>query len=102
MLLERTISQLDIGYLPPEQAEELGHMGYLQWLGALPGNVGYAREARRARQVARPFINTSPAVAVFCDLVAASAELPPRPVDLKLPKRTRRGGARARRQLNRL
>lgn len=97
MLLERTISQLDIGFVPEEQAETLGHMGYLQWLGALRGDVGYAQEAFHAFELARPFSKTSPAVAVFCDLLIASVATPIRPLALKLPTPARRGGARARR-----
>ena len=72
MLLERTISQLDIGYVPDNVAEELGHLGYAQWLGALKGNAGYLVEAMRAYDLAKPFIRTSPAVAVFCQLLVDS------------------------------
>ena len=43
MMLERTLSQLDIGYVPDEVAETMGHLGYAQWLGALAGNAGYAK-----------------------------------------------------------
>ena len=99
MLLERTISQLDIGYLPPDQAEELGHLGYLQWLGALNGKAGYPQEALRAYEVARPFKETSPAVAVFCDLLVESCASPLAPLELKLLVPTRRGGAKARRNV---
>lgn len=97
MLLKRTIAQLDIGYVPAEQAREMGQMGYMQWLGALPGRASYVAEARRARAMALPFARTSPAVAVFCQLLEASAATPLAPLDLSLPARTRRGGARARR-----
>lgn len=96
MLLERTISQLDTGYLPQARAQELGQLGYMQWLGGLPGDAEYRREAMRAYWAAAPFIRTSPAVAVFCDLLVASTRMPPAPLPLSLP-RHRRGGARARR-----
>jgi len=99
MLLERTISQLDIGYVPDDVAEELGHLGYDQWLGALKGDAGYVVEAMRAYALAQPFIRTSPAVAVFCQLLVDSVASPLRPLDLKLPPRTRRGGAKARRDV---
>lgn len=97
MLLERTISQLDIGYVPRDQARELGHLGYMQWLGSLPGDTSYLNQAKHAYDLARPFIHASPAVAVFCQLLIASASTPLQPLDLRLPPRTRRGGARARR-----
>jgi hypothetical protein len=97
MLLERTIFQLDIGHVPPEQAEELGQLGYLQWLGGLPDNSAYSAEAMRAYEMALPFMRTSPAVAVFCDLLVASTTMPPRPLALYLSNRVRRGGAQARR-----
>jgi hypothetical protein len=97
MLLELTIRQLDIGPVPKTRAIELGQLGYMQWLGSLPGHVGYAQEARRALSLARPFIGCSPAVAVFCDLLAASLRISPAPLALALPARRRRGGARSRR-----
>jgi hypothetical protein len=97
MLLERTISQLDIGPLPPDAAAELGHLGYMQWLAGLPGSVDYRRAAMQAWAAAQPFARVSPAVAVFCDLLVASTRSPPEPLALVLPARHRRGGARARR-----
>ena len=96
MLLDRTISQLDIGYLPRARALELGQLGYMQWLGALPGDADYRGAAMRAYEAASPFRRASPAVAVFCDLLVASTRMPPAPLPLSLP-RHRRGGARARR-----
>ena len=97
MLLERTISQLDVGHVPPERARELGRLGYLQWLGALPASANYQREARSACAKALPFAAASPAVAVFCALVDVSMASPPRPLPLPFPERQRRGGAQARR-----
>lgn len=97
MLLERTIHQLDIGPIPAEQARKMAEMGYVQWLGALPGRASYHAEARRALLAARPFEETSPAVAAFCQLLNASLSLPPRPLPIAMPARKRRGGAQARR-----
>lgn len=97
MLLARTISQLDIGQIPQDQAEALGHLGYMQWLGSLRGQSDYIKQALHAYELARPFMQTSPAVAVFCELLLASTKTPLTPLNLKLPKRTRRGGAKARR-----
>ena len=99
MLLERTLSQLDVGYVPDHIAQEMGHLGYAQWLGALKGDAGYFNEAMRAYELARPFIRTSPAVAVFCQLLVDSVASPLKPLDLKLQLRTRRGGAKARRDV---
>ena len=96
MLLDRTITQLDTGYVTRARALELGGLGYLQWLGALPGGADYHGEAIRAHAAAAPFRRRSPAVAVFCDLLVASTRMPPAPLPLSLP-RHRRGGARARR-----
>lgn len=98
MLLERTVSQLAIGHVPPDQAEEMGHLGYLQWLGALRGRASYLAEARRAHDLAQPFIRTSPAVGVFCQLLEVSMAAPLAPLTLRTPRRTRRGGAKARRR----
>ena len=97
MLLELTISRLDIGPVPPSRAKELGQLGYMQWLGALPPMREYRREAMYAYTKAVPFARTSPAVAVYCDLLVASTRVPLEPLPLALPDRHRRGGARARR-----
>lgn len=97
MQLERTIYQLDIGNVPPAQAEEMGQLGFMQWLGGLPGDASYISEAMRAYDVARPFIAASPAVGMFCHLLVASVAAPAAPLSLQLPQRCRRGGAQARR-----
>lgn len=97
MLLERTISQLDIGPVPPARAAELGRLGYIQWLGGLPGTASYLAEAQRAYELAVPFARVSPAVAVFCDLLVISATSPLAMPDLGPVGGIRRGGARARR-----
>lgn len=98
MLLERTITQLDIGAIPVEQAAELGALGFLQWLAGLSVDADYHREAANAHAMAAPFIATSPAIAVFCDLMTASMERPLAPLPLALPARRRRGGAPVRRR----
>lgn len=97
MLLERTIFQLDIGYVPPDEADRMGQLGYLQWLGALPGKANYLQAAMHAYDVARPFMRTSPAVAVFCQLLLASAAPSPAPLSFPALDKSRRGGAQARR-----
>ncbi|MQY41455.1 hypothetical protein GG681_02280 [Epibacterium sp. SM1969] len=95
--LELTISQLDTGYMPPERAQEVGQLGYMQWLGVQPGAANYLTLAQQALDKARPFAENSPAVAVFCDLLKASLKRPLKPLVLALPVKQRRGGARARR-----
>ena len=99
MMLERTLSQLDIGYVPDRIAQEMGHLGYAQWLGALKGEAGYFNEAMRAYELAQPFIRTSPAIAVFCHLLVESTASPIKALELKLPAPVRRGGAKARRDV---
>lgn len=99
MLLERTISQLNVGHVSADQAEKLGHLGYIQWLGALDGNASYPQEAMRAYSLAHPFIRISPAVAVFCRLLVQSTATPLAPLELRFPTPSRRGGARARRDI---
>ncbi len=97
MILEHTLTQLQACPKDPERAQELGQMGYLQWLGALRGGADYEAEAVRAYLLAMDFIDTDPAVAVFCDLIRASLRRPLRPLPLRLPAPRRRGGARERR-----
>ncbi|MCV6585890.1 MAG: hypothetical protein OIF47_10185 [Marinibacterium sp.] len=97
MLLERTITQLDIGPLPAAEARQMAQFGYMQWIAGLPGRADYAACARQARALAAPFAETSPAVAEFCALLTASIEAPLRPLPLALPPKKRRGGSGARR-----
>ena len=97
MFLERTISQLDIGPVPPERANEMARLGFLQWLAGFPGHADYRQEAMHAYTMAKPFARTSPAIAVFCELLTASIRNPREPLPLALPPRRRRGGAHARR-----
>ena len=97
MLIERTIVQLQVRVDTPERAGELGRMGYIQWLGGLPGQASYEREAIRAYLYAQPFIATDPAIAAFCALLQQSLQKPLQPLDLALPKPRRRGGAHERR-----
>ena len=99
MFLERTISQIDIGPVAAERAEELGQLAFIQWIGWLPGDAAFADETRRALAKATPFRDVSPAVAVFCDLLSDALLISPLPVSLALPIRQRRGGAQARRAL---
>lgn len=97
MLIQQTILQLQVRADTPERARELGQLGYLQWLGALPGGANYELEAVRAYLYAQPFLKTDPAVAAFCDLLRDSVQYPLKPLDLALPKPRRRGGAQERR-----
>jgi hypothetical protein len=99
MLLERTIHQLDIGPISPQRANDLGKLGYRQWLGGLAGDADYRSEAMRAYATAQPFIRCSPAVAVFCDLLVDSVTLPPKPLDLVPARHGRRRGTRSRRMM---
>jgi hypothetical protein len=69
----------------------------MQWLGGLHPQANYRLEAMRAYAVAQPFVRSSPAVAVFCDLLVASTRTPLHPLSLSLPARMRRGGAKGRR-----
>lgn len=98
MLLERTIVQLDTGPVPPDEARQMGHLGYLQWLAGLARDSDYRWNARRAHDMAAPFMRTSPAVAEFCAVLLRSLEAPLEPLALSLPPRKRRGGADARRE----
>ena len=97
MPIERTLTGLQAHSPTPDRARELGQMGYMQWLGAMPANADYEAEAVRAYLVAMDFIETDPAVAGFCDLLRQSLRRPLRPLPLALPKPQRRGGARRRR-----
>lgn len=97
MLTKKTLDQLQLNPASPERARELGQLGYMQWLGGLPGDADYENEAVMAYLTAMDFIETDATVAVFCDLLRLSLRHRLQPLDLALPKAVRRGGARARR-----
>ncbi|MGR3793612.1 hypothetical protein [Vannielia sp. SX4] len=99
MLLERTIIQLDIGPLPPDEARQLGQLGFMQWLAGLPGAADYPSAARAAHARAAPLAAGSPALAEFCTLLTASLCGPIAPLPLAMPAQRRRGGAAAKRSL---
>ncbi|MEM9782054.1 MAG: hypothetical protein AAF899_06230, partial [Pseudomonadota bacterium] len=84
MLLKRTIAQLDLGTLSPERAREMGELGYLQWLGALPASSNYLHEAMYAYTLAAPAARRSNAVAVFCDLLIATTTTPVEPLAMMM------------------
>ncbi|WP_158969823.1 hypothetical protein [Chachezhania sediminis] len=97
MLLERTITTLQTQAETPERAEELGKLGFIQWLAWLKPDASFPAEAARALELAAPFQPTDPAIGVFCRLVRQSMAGPLADLDLNLPQPRRRGGARARR-----
>jgi len=97
MITARTLTQLQGKGYSPERAKELGQLGYMQWLGGLPADANYEREAVRAFLMASNFIQTDPAIGAFCRLLMASLETPLTPLPLSLPNPRRRGGARERR-----
>ncbi|MEX0281464.1 MAG: hypothetical protein AB3N13_09800 [Arenibacterium sp.] len=97
MLIEKTLIQLQVNPSSPERAKELGQLGYMQWLGGLPGDADYQAEAASAYILAAPFVASDPAVAEFCALLRHSLRSPLHVLDLALPEPRRRGGARERR-----
>ena len=74
MILERTITQLDTGPIPADQARQMGQLGYMQWIAALPGSADYPKAAQHAYDTAAPFMEHSPAVAEFCAHLLNSLE----------------------------
>ncbi|HDR29852.1 hypothetical protein [Rhodovulum sp.] len=96
MMLDLVLLQMQARGHDPARADAIGQLGFMQWLGALPGGCDYVAAARAAlERVGAP---GSPVLASFRNLLAASLAMPPRPLDLGLPVPRRRGGARARRQ----
>lgn len=98
MIIQRTLNGLQLDTPTPERAQELAHLGYMQWLGALPASADYEAEAVKAYLLAMDFIDTDPGIAAFCALIRQSLRRPLYPLGLALPKPRRRGGARQRRK----
>ncbi|TCM86571.1 hypothetical protein [Rhodovulum steppense] len=98
MMLELVLLQMQARGRDPARADEIGQLGFMQWLGGLPGGCDYAAAARAALLRLDAGVPDSPTLASFRGLLAASLAMPPRPLGLSLPVPRRRGGARARRQ----
>ncbi len=96
-MIERTLTQLLAAPVSHARSREMGQLGYMQWLGGLPGDADYQAEAAFAYMKALPLKGSHPAVAVFCDILRQSLRTPLAPLDLALPKPRRRGGAKERR-----
>jgi hypothetical protein len=99
MNLHRTLHMLQTQTDCQARVAELGRMGFMQWLGGLQGRASFARQAEIALLAAYRFRSSDPAVEVFCSLIEEALVMPPKPLDLALPEKRRRGGARSRRQL---
>lgn len=97
MMLEMVLIQMQARRDSAERAREIGQLAFMQWLGALPGGSDYAAAARAALERVSGSSARSPALTIFCTLLADSLERPVRPLDLHLPSPCRRGGTRARR-----
>lgn len=97
MMLELVLLQMHARTQSPEPARETAYLAFIQWLGALPGGCDYAAAARAALERVSGISASSPALTIFCTLLADSLDRPARPLDLRLPSPCRRGGTRARR-----
>ncbi|GAA0305930.1 hypothetical protein [Rhodovulum strictum] len=97
MMLELVLLQMQARDRDPACGRETGQLGFMQWLGGLPGGCDYAAAARAALARLGPDAPSSPALATFRALLVASLAVPPRPLGLSLPVPRRRGGTRARR-----
>lgn len=100
MVLNRILHRLQLHHAEHGRASEFGQLGFMEWLGSLPADSDYNLQAMTAYEKALPFRRTAPAIRVFCDLLIASTQMPPQPLDLCLPRPHRRGGARGRRMLH--
>jgi hypothetical protein len=99
MVLNHVLNRLQSHPADQLRAVELGQLGFMEWLGSLPGDSDFDRQARAAYARALPFQRVSPAIAVFCALLLAARRMPPEPLNLCLPRPHRRGGSKARRQV---
>jgi hypothetical protein len=99
MTLNDILTAMRVPNSSEARARQLAHMGYLEWLGALPGGANYAEAAVRALAAAAPLREDDPAVAEFCRLLENSLNRPLVPLTLIPPRPGRRGGARGRRAM---
>ncbi len=97
MRLDETLTGLMVSPPTEERARELAQLGFIHWLGSLPGDAAYEACAVQAFLKAMDFRDTDPAVDAFCDLLRDSLKPGIRSLDLKVPEPKRRGGARTRR-----
>lgn len=99
MILEDILNAMRSHGCSEARARQLAHMGYMEWLGALPGAANYPEAAVRALAAAAPVRDVDPAVAEFCRLLETSVNRPLAPLTLIPPRPGRRGGARGRRAM---
>lgn len=89
MALDRILHGLEQSRLDSQEQVELARLGFLEWLWSLPYESDINAQASAAHEYACPMKGGAPAVAAFCDLLAAASQPLPTPV--------RTGGPRARR-----
>jgi len=99
MTLNDILTAMSVPGCSDARARQLAHMGYVEWMGALPGAANYAEAAVRALAAAAPLREDDPAVAEFCRLLEDSLNRPLVPLTLIPPRPGRRGGARGRRAM---
>ncbi|TCO74116.1 hypothetical protein [Rhodovulum euryhalinum] len=97
MMLEMVLMQMQASTASSARAREIGQLAFMQWLGGLPGGCDFIAAARSALARVDAAGEATPALDTFRMLLAASVQMPPQPLDLRLPEPRRRGGARARR-----
>ena len=99
MILNDILNAMRVPGSSDTRARQLAHMGYVEWLGALPGGANYPEVVLRALPAAAPLREKDPAVAEFCRLLETSVNRPLAPLTLIPPRPGRRGGARGRRAM---
>ncbi len=97
MDLQPLIDKLIVAPDDPARARAFGRMAFMEWLGALPGDVSFPLAAMEAYDRTRAVARISYAAEVFRALLVEAVHMPPRPLSLTLPSPHRRGGARTRR-----
>jgi len=99
MILNDILNAMRVPGCSDARARQLAHMGYVEWLGALPGTANYPETVVRALGAAAPLRDDEPSVAEFCRLLENSLNRPLEPLTLIPPRPGRRGGTRGRRAM---
>ena len=96
--LDEIVARLVAAPDAPGRAREIAHLAFMEWLGSLPGGASFPLAALQAFERTRRVAPRSRAARLFRELLVEASIVPPRPLGLALPRPSRRGGPRTRRQ----
>ena len=97
MVIDLVLQRLNVKDVSETRAMELAHLGFMEWMDALPAGADFRRAAIAAHECAAEYPPDHAAISAFRDLLMEAVRVMPRPLALRLPAAERRGGHNVRR-----